>query len=1053
MKQFLTVLLFLFGLMQASAQDTRTVKGTVLNATGQPLPAVTVSSDKGVTTATKTNGTFEIRVSSNAVLTFSYVGYVTVTETVGNKEEINITLSPDEKSLDQVVVVGYGQTTRRKDLTGSISSVSGAELAKVPVQNVAQALQGRIAGLHVTMGSGDPGEQPSMRLRGGTSITQSNEPLYVVDGVPQEEGLNFIDPMDIETIDVLKDANATAIYGSRGANGVILVTTKKIKVNKTTITYDGYYGVRKTTRYLPVLSPLEYYKYVYEGASSNSTAFQAINTLLGTYDSAAYNYANRAGINWQDEILGKPVNNQYHKIGVSGGTRELRYNMFYSRNISDGVLINSGATKDIAKLTLTNNVGKKAVVTAIVNYSNQKITGTGGTAQGGNQRLSFLQTLLQYPPVNRFGLSDVDLLDDAVYEFDNQDNPAFQAPTVALESRQQERILRDLNTTANVRYNIMNHLTYTGQINYTNQFGTSKFFSGPSNILSRRNGGPFGNVSTNSGYRLGYNNVLNYANTFAKHNKFDISLGQEYQYGYQENLNASATNFPDINNGWYDLGAGTVPGFPSTSAAEQKLFSLFSRANYSYKGRYMFSASIRRDGSSKFGAQNRFGYFPSASAAWRIVDEAFMKKQDIFSELKLRASYGTSGNNRIPDYAAFAAFVTGNYGLSNNIDKVVYQSRLANENLQWESVVQSNIGLDMGFFKQRITLTAEAYDNRSKNLLYNTRIPASVGFTSQLQNIGETSSRGLEFTLNSSNIKSKSFTWNTDFNIAFNRTKVIKLNGEETSLLVTSYNSAISDFILEVGRPVGIMYGFISDGLYQVDDFNYNSTTRRYTLKPGVVDNGATNAPGYAKYKDISGPDGTPDGIINDFDRTAIGNANPKYTGGINNVFSYKGIDLSVFLDFTVGNDIYNANVANNWNKVGDLNSSMAFHTQRWTYINADGIRVTDPVELAALNVGKNHVPTVNGTSRVNTQLVIEDGSFLRLNNISLGYSFPKTLLRKARISNARIYFTAYNLYVLTKYSGYDPEVSVINNPLTRGVDFSAYPRAKSFVAGINLSL
>ncbi|WP_265801616.1 SusC/RagA family TonB-linked outer membrane protein [Pedobacter sp. MC2016-05] len=1055
MKRFILLLLIIPCFM-ANAQDVITVKGVVTDQTGQTVPGATVL-EKGTKNAVVASnvGAYSIKVKPTAILVFSFIGSRSVEEAVQNRTTINAKLLEDANKLNDVVVVGYGAVAKRSDLTGSISSVSGTELEKSPVPNVAQALQGRIAGMQVSMPSGDPEAQPSITIRGGTSITQSNEPLYVVDGVPQTDGLNFLDPSDIETIDVLKDASATSVYGARGANGVILVTTKKIKVGKVSINYDGYVGARITTRYLPVLTPYEYALYAYENNVGNTDGLTRFTNTFGNFNELKSLYENRPGINWQNKVLGEQVMSQYHKIGVSGGSSDMRYNLFYSRNDNDGLLLNSSATKDIAKLTVTNNIGTKAVITGIVNYSRQNIFGTGGTNAGGNAgapRLSFLQTLLQYRPINGRLDNDLDLLDDQLDVFDNQSNPAFQSPIVALESRQDKRTVNDLNANVTLRYNIVKNLTYNGLGSFSTKGDKRQFFADASNIQSIRRGGPFGNTSELNGNRYSFNNVLTYARTIKNH-KFDVALGQEYIYNYSESFSADAANFPLVNNGYNDLGAGTVAGFPSSYAEDDKLFSLFTRANYSYKDRYLFSASLRRDGSSKFGPENVFGYFPAGAFAWKINQESFMKNVKAISDLRLRISYGSSGNNRIPNYAALGTFVSSSYPLADQLNSSVYQTSLSNPFLKWETVVQSNLGLDLGLFKQRLTLTAEVYDNRSKDLLYNSRIPASSGFALQLQNIGETSSRGFELSINSVNFQKKDFTWNTNFNISFNRTKVLKLNGDETSLNVSSWSSTYTDYILRVGSPVGMMYGYLTDGLYQVNDFNYNPTTATYTLKPGVVNNGTAVRPGFGKYKDLSGPGGAPDGIINDFDRTIIGNANPKFTGGINNTFTYKGIDLSIFLDFVYGNNIYNANIANNWNPANDYASNLAFQKDRWTEVDSQGNLLVSPTALGAFNQGKNLIPLAGGTTRPVNDLVIEDGSFLRVNNISLGYNLPKNWLSAVKISRARFYFTAYNLHVFTKYSGYDPEVNVGSSALTRGLDFNAYPRGKSFVAGLNLSL
>ncbi|SHM75747.1 SusC/RagA family TonB-linked outer membrane protein [Flavobacterium chilense] len=1050
MKRTLFLFLLLATCKVMYGQDIITVKGVVTDAQNMPMPGTTVS-EKGTknSTVTAMDGDYQIKVKPNAILVFSFIGTKTKEEQVKNRTLINTKLIDDANNLDEVVVVGYGTKTR-KDLTGAISSVKGQELAKIPVQNVAQALQGRIAGMQVTMPDGTPGAEPSLRIRGGTSITQSNEPLYVVDGVAQTGGLSFLDPMDIESIDVLKDASSTSIYGAQGANGVVLVTTKKAKGGKLSISYDTYGGIKTIAKTLPVMNPYQYTQLLYEAATDDARMQKFVN-VFGTYDELEGLYKNRKGINWQDEVFGNAVESQYHKISISGGENDTKYNAFYSVNNDQGIMLGSASVKNIAKLNVVNSISKKFTVNAIVNYSNQKVTGLS-TGDGGNARLSMLQNVLQYrPTIGKIG-SDEDLKTLFIDPLDNQDSPTLQSPLVTIDSQKREAVTRAINMSLQLQYNITPNLIYRGLVSYTDNSVKSKYFNDSRGIQAIRSGGANGGVTNNTSTRLNYNNVLTYTNTFNKKHKLDVTAGQEYIYNYNEGITATASAFPEVNLGWDKLQLGTIAGIPTTFAEDDKLLSFFAKTNYSYKNRYLFSASIRADGSSKFGTENQWGYFPSVSAAWRVIEENFMKKLPVFSDLKFRLSYGEAGNNRIANYAALGIFNSGSYPLNNQTNITAFQNNLPNPFLKWEATKSTNLGIDIGFFKQRISLTTELYDNKSKDLLYNTRVPASSGFKKQFQNIGATSNRGIEFTLNTVNIKNNNFTWNTTLNLAFNKTKVLALSEGENSLITNSYTDK-SDYILQVGKPVGTMYGYVRDGLYQVSDFDYNPTTKAYTLKSGVVSDNIVVQPGFIKFKDISGPNGTPDGVINDYDRTVIGDANPKYTGGLNNTFSYKGIDLSIFLDFTVGNDIYNANVLNNSRLNLDNLNTLAIYADRWTTINAAGQRVTDPAELTALNVGKTN-PAFNGntTGRLYSD-IIEDGSFLRINNISLGYTLPKDWLKKSKISNLRIYFTAYNLYVFTKYSGYDPEVSVINNAITRGVDFSAYPRSKSFVTGLNITL
>lgn len=1051
MKRYFLLLMICAFWVQAQAQNTIAVKGIVTDANNLAMPGATVT-EKGTanSSATDDKGAYQIKVKAGAVLVFTHLGSKVQEQPLNGRTTINVKLLDDVNSLTEVVVLGYGQTQTKKDLTGAVSSLKGEEISKVPVPNVAQALQGRLAGVQVTLPSGDPGATPQIKIRGGSSITQSNEPLYVVDGVPQTDGLAFLDPSDIQSVDILKDASSTAIYGARGANGVVLITTKQTKGGKTTINYDGYVGVQTAPKFLPTLTPYEYILYTYENSTRDAVRSQKFLSRFGDFSSLEQNYGNRSGVNWQDEIFGRTAGSQYHKISVNGGSGDTKYNLFYSRNVNDGLMLRSGANRDIAKLTVSTSPNKKLKLTSIVNYSNQKIYGSGGTQEGGNARLNMLQTLLQYRPVNTPDMTDEDLKTTVVDPLDDAGTPAFQSPLITVNTRLREQRIRSLNANATARYAITDKFTYNGLVSFNNIARLDKSFNEANSITAIRNKGAFGEIENIHNNRFTYNNSLTYSDRYGKSHKFDITLGQEYIYNFAERAGASATNFPNVNNGWFDLGLGTVAGFPSSFAEEDKLLSFFSRANYSYKGKYLLSATLRADGSSKFGVENKWGYFPSGSAAWRIVEEDFMKPLRFVSDLKLRASYGTSGNNRIANYAALGVFASGQYSSNTSVLPTVFQNSLANPFLKWEAVKAANIGVDMGFFKQRIALSVDLFDNRSQDLLYNTIIPASSGFTRQFQNIGATRSRGIEFALNTINVRNADFSWNTNFNIAFTRTKVLKLSDGEKSLITDSYDDRFQDYILQVGQPVGTMYGYVQDGLYQVADFDYDTGAGTYSLKPGVIEDQITVQPGFIKFKDLNG-DGkiTPDG-----DRTIVGNANPKFSGGINNTFSYKGFDLSVFLNFTVGNDIYNANMKNNLTIAGDFGSNLAFQANRWTNINAAGQLVTDPAELAAINQGRNSVASILGnTSGRMYNSLIENGSFLRINNVSLGYTLPSNWLKSLKIANARFYVTAYNLHVFTNYSGYDPEVSVINNPLTPGVDFSAYPRPRSFVAGINLSL
>jgi len=1049
------ILLFLLSLTCSTvfAQEIITVKGVVTDAKNQPMPGATVT-EKGTSNKViaANNGSYQIKAKNNATLVFTYLGTKAVEMPVNKANTVNAILLDDNDNLNEVVVIGYGISDKRGNIPGAVSSISGAELAKVPVQNVAMALQGRISGMQVTMNDGTPGGEPKIVIRGGTSISGSNEPLYVVDGVPQEGGLNFLDPMDIESVDVLKDASASAIYGSRGANGVVLVTTKKLKSGKMAFNYDTYMGFKKLNTPLEVLNAYEFALLQYERSVKDVNKTANFVKTYGAFADLQQNFGNR-GVNWQDQVMGKTVKNQYHKFSLSGGSAETQFNLFFSNNTDEGVLQGSGANKNVGKFTFSHNLNNKLRVNAIINYSNLKTTGIG--VQNTGSRFNLIQTLLQYRPIFGLDFADEDLLEiDQDPIFMGQTTPAVspQNPIRLIETTPKETRDRQLNVNASVDYTFLKNLSYRGLISYYTRDIKGKSFTSAENILSIRNGGASGSLNQSVGTGWSYNNSVTYNNVFNKKHKLSATLGQEQVYDYIEALGVSASQFPELNLGWDNFGFATLSSIPSSSASDATLFSLFSRANYTYDDKYIFAASLRADGSSKFAPGNQWGYFPSASFSWKITQEEFMKKFPVVSDLRLRLSVGQSGNNRIGNNLSDATFGLSNYPIGGVVTRSAAQNNIANPDLKWESVQTKNLGLDIGLYNQRISLTTELYDNRSVDLLFTTPISSTSGFSTMQKNVGTTGSRGIELTLNTTNIRNKNFSWSSSFNIAFNRTKVIALNQGQTQLIISSYYSAVQDFILQVGNSVGNVYGYKQDGVYQVKDFDYNAVTNIYTLKSDVLKDpdGGTLVPGSIKYKDMNG-----DNVINSSDRSVIGQTAPRTFGGINNNFTYKNFDLSIFCNFTSGNDIYNATkIVSSGNVRVDQVNALKSYKDRWTTINAAGQYVKNPLELEALNLGKT-IPSIEaivGDGRAYST-VIEDGSFFRINTISLGYSLPKKWLNSVGLSRARIYFTAYNIYVFTKYTGYDPEVSVANNSgLTPGVDSGAYPRSKSYLAGLNVS-
>ncbi|WP_316748759.1 TonB-dependent receptor [Pedobacter gandavensis] len=1048
MKRTVLLILLLSICTFTYAQEVITVKGVVRDGENKPIPGATVF-EKGTKNGVVTNndGTYRIKVKSNAKLAYSYLGSKTIEKQVDNRTNIDAKLTDEANNLNEVVVIGYGKV-QRKDLTGAVSSVKGEELSKVPVQNVANALVGRVAGLRVSADDGTPGSTPSITLRGGGSITQSNEPLYVIDGVPQTDGLSFLDPNDVESIDVLKDASATSIYGARGANGVILVTTKQLKAGKMTIGYDMFYGAKKANKYIPVLNPVDFSVLMYEKFGLDADKLAGVQSVFGNFADLPAIYANRKGINWQEEMFGEWSNTQYHKISIAGGQSDTRFNMFYSRGDDQGLIQPGGSIKNVAKLSLLHNVSKKLKLTGIVNYSDQKITGFG-TREGGD-RFNALINMFQYRPI-----SDRNSSDEAFLELDNDPSIdvnaiPIQNPKTNAESQFRESLNRTLNFSASVDYNFAPHFTYRGLVSARISDVKLKTFSDARSIMAKRSGGPFGAISQSDNTGYNYNNTVTYDNTFNKIHKLTLLLGQEQQYSAKESFTASNSKFPSVNLGLGNIALGTTPGIPTSIEEAEDMLSFFTRANYIYKEKYIFTATLRADGSSKFGDNNKWGYFPSAAFAWRAIEENFLKNVKFLSDAKLRLSYGAAGNNRIDNYLMISQLASGNYPLNNNNSITIYPNNIENNNLKWETTTSLNIGLDLGFFKQRLGITIDAYDNRTKDLLLAAQVPYISGFATQVVNIGSTSNKGIELSLNSLNVKNKNFSWNSALNMAWNQNKVLALSDGENRRLSNSWN-AQNDYLVEVGSALGLMYGYKSAGIYQVSDFDYNPATNNYTLKAGLpVDVNYAAQPGYQKLVDLNG-----DGQINPDDRTVIGNGIPKFTGGFNNTFSYKGIDLSVFLNWSSGSNVYNANRLQMSTNVTAYTNTLGVFKDRWTTIDGNGVKVNTPAALAALNNGKT-IPRFDGygtTPRFN-DLLVEDASFLRINNVSLGYTLPKEWISKVKINSLRVYVTGYNLYVFDKYSGYDPEVSTSSiGGLTPGVDFGGYPRSRYFVAGLNISL
>ncbi len=1077
MKKFF--LLFIFwplGILSLSAQAIL-IKGRVIDDstnTGIPNASVTVEgTGKGL--STDDNGNFSISVDGKKVsLLITSVGYVPKSVTTNGSAPITVVLSRENAVIgEDVVVIGYS-SIRRKDVTGSISSINSKQIKDFPLSSAGEALQGRLAGVQITSLDGTPGGDVIVRVRGGGSITQNNSPLYIVDGVQVENALSVIAPQDIASVDVLKDASSTAIYGARAANGVVMITTKGGNSGKTKVSYNGTFGFRELPKTLEVLDPYDYVIWNYErtrGNASDSARFA--NTYGTTWDTLNI-YKNIPAINWQEEVFGRKAQIRNHNINVSGGNASTTFNLSLTANEEEGILLQTGFERYIVNFKLDHRINDKARMGLTFRYLNQVVDGSGtsnpNNIQNATNSNRLRSTIFYRPFLPPNSTLDIDDFDEDFYNASGADGGlALINPILQTEAEYRKRATKGVYLTGYLSYNILKNLTFRTTFGYDNNSGTDERFFNKLSGNARNNGNslPIAQISTTFSSTFNNSNTLQYSlkNLFKDKHNITLLAGQEIVDFNQRNADMQVRFLPvDISpeKALANMGLGVAfNGTPRTNVEPpSRISSFFGRFNYSYRDLYIATFNLRNDRSSKFSPENGSLLFPSGSVAWRFSNEKFMMNQKWLNDGKFRFGFGVVGNNRIRNLVYSQLYNTsGQYAINRSVLFGFSPTGLANPDVRWEQNQSVNLGLDLGLFKNRVQFSVDVYKNSANDLLLDAVIPATTGYTTQIQNIGGTSNKGIEFQINATPISKKNFTWSSNFNISFNRNNVENLGGL-TEIIRNSNSVTQNDFLVRVGQPVGLMYGFISDGFYKVEDFDYNPTTQTYTLKAGVT-NMLLNVssplrPGHMKWKDISGPDGKPDGVVNILDRTIIGDANPDFIGGWNNQFTYKNFDASCFINFVVGNDIYNGNKLE-WARSSsnaDVNM-LRFMKDRFTYINDQGQRVTDPTELAALNANaKIWTPDRNaGNNAFMHSWAIEDGTYLRINNITIGYSVPQQLLKKVKVSSFRVFGTVNNLINLTNYTGYDPDVSSRQlDPLTPGVDYAAFPRSRSWVMGINLT-
>ncbi|MDA3880643.1 MAG: TonB-dependent receptor [Prolixibacteraceae bacterium] len=1065
------------------AQDV-TVKGKVSDAqTGEMLPGVNVV-QKGTTNGTVTDidGEYEIRVPASATLQYSFIGYQMLEVDIDGRNSINIELSADTKQLDEVIAIGYG-SVKRRDNTGAIATISGEELKKIPVSSAADAIKGRMPGVNITTTDGSPDAEIVIRVRGGGSVTQDNSPLYVVDGFIVGS-INDIPPGDITSINVLKDAASTAIYGAQAANGVIIITTQAAQAGRTKVSYNGYLQIKQLPleRKFDVLDPYEYVMAHYEYAKLRSDAdLRNFEKYYGKYGDLEL-YKQKKATDWQDELFGSNPLSQSHNLSITGGTQTTKVSLSLTNNNDDGIMIGNGYKRNAINFKLNHKVFENLTLDASARITDTKVDGAGTS---GSAQLR-VRDVVTARPVNgiadelEIDLNKIDSSDDYQSFLLSMIDP-IELAKQDWRNENTNRYVLNAGLTWNPLSNLIIKTTFTDSKTYER----NKRFYGPLTSKSRQEGNslPLGTKDERRNFSYRWLNTLNYIFTEMGAHKLDFLLGHELYSSGGDRYNVEVQNFRESmqpDELFANMALGNTVSHSTYESTNSNRVSYFGRVNYQFVDKYLATFTLRSDMSSKFKKDNRVGLFPAFALGWKMSEEQFIKNLDVFDELKLRASIGATGNDRIPANSTkflFKASTNRAPGMGTNDYNAYYTpdgSTLYNPDVKWETTINRNLGLDFVMLKGIVNGTFDLYQNTTKDLLIKSAISPISGFSTQWNNIGSTSNKGVELALNTFIVDRKDFVVSARLNFGINRSKIEELDGTDSRFYQSNWASTDlkdrDDFYLEVGETIGMIYGYRNDGMYTVDDFEgYDEVTGKYILKEGVPDAKQTLGvndvkPGYMKIKDMNN-----DSLINSLDREVIGNALPSATGGFGLDMRYKGFDATVMFNWSYGNDIYNTGKIE-YNQLyrssfGNMLSSQS-SDNRFTYIDVDGSYtgtagevVTDLEQLREMNEGKemwNGPSSLGQATAVVTDWAIEDGSYIRLQMITLGYTVPRNISQRIGMSQLRFYVSGNNLFVWTKYSGYDPEVSTTRSSsyqaLTPGVDYSAYPRSRAFTFGVNVT-
>ena len=1075
-------------------------KGQVLDSTGEAVIGATVveKGDPKNAAVTDFDGNFSLTLKNAKTVVISYIGMVS--QEVAASQNMKVTLQDDNAALEEVVVIGY-TSKARKDLTGSVGSVSGAKLAAVPVTSAAVALQGKVSGVQVTTVDGQPGADVNIRVRGGTSVTQSNEPLYIVDGF-QVDNINDIPPTDIASIDILKDASLTAIYGAKGGNGVVVVTTKSAKEGKVQVSFNANLNISHLAKKLDIMNAQDFVNYQYQwhaaAGTRNSNAKFFRSNFGNPYDLDMY--STLPSHDWQDEVMGETPVNYSANVTIGGGSEKVKFNLSLTNSEDKGIILGSGVRRTNLNVKTNVQISDKLSMQFNPKFTFRRDNGAGGEHIGTGGIID----VLKYRPTN--GLREYGYIDPAYADPNEEELFTYTNPKSDIAINQLIKHSYSYTNGISFDWKPIKGLTLRTEatigLSWRDQ---NRFYGALTSTGKSNNNLPVAQITDYRALSYVWTNTASYSFSVKDTHNWSFLLGQEIQHAQNTTTYMMNRYFPrnfTAREAWNNMKFGNPFQSETELSTSDRTASFFGQANYNYKHRYLLSATFRADGSTKFAPGYQWGYFPSISGAWVISEEPFMKDVEWISQLKLRAAFGLAGNNRIDSdlwRILYNINSTGGpgFGEQTQYGEKYYGNNggatFSNEEIKWETTITRNLAADISLFNGRVTITPEVYWNTTRDLLYKSDLDPTLGYTNQQQNIGQVTNKGIEFSISGDILQGKDYVLSANINFGLNKKKIDKLNGTDDVIWDQNnrWKSSYNDYCLKVGDEVGLIYGFVYDGLYSFDEFYFDPLNNYQAVPWGsaAADNGTSSncapredgyvtvindisgssnsgiatLPGKIKFKDLDG-----DGRITENDRTVIGNTNPKIQGGFGLSGQWKDFDFTANFTYMLDFDINNATAytlsASEGNKNNFYNVLKDFRNG-WQYNDIDGsitgtkgdilykiYYVDDCVNLyKKANEGRDLWNPTDVTKKITHSYFIEDGSFLRCSDITIGYTLPKNLIQKVGLTKARFYVSASNLFILTGYSGYDPEVD-IQTGLTCGMDYNRYPRARSFVFGTNIT-